>query len=355
MGICNSSLNAEERKYIAASHKWDRELEEDYAENAAVIKLLFLGTGESGKSTLLKQMVILYGNGFKDLEKQSFRPVVLRNVVESMQVLVKQLEHTHRQGELSEQCLKYAEEINSLEPWTNTFWDPKYIQNIKELWAHATIRDTFENRSALQIMDSAPYFFDRIEVVGQPNYVPDQDDILRARLRTSGIVEKELAIHKTLFRFVDVGGQRNERRKWIHCFEGVTSIVFVVAISEYDQLLFEDNQTNRLQESLEVFKGVTNNEFFVSTPMILFFNKIDLFTTKLPRVPLENYLKDYTGGDNVEEASAYIIDMFEKTNAANKLVFSHLTCATDTKNVQRVFDSCRLVILQNNLDDLGLQ
>lgn len=40
-------------------------------------------------------------------------------------------------------------------------------------------------------------------------------------------------------RMVDVGGQRSERRKWIHCFENVTSIIFLVALSEYDQILFE--------------------------------------------------------------------------------------------------------------------
>lgn len=41
------------------------------------------------------------------------------------------------------------------------------------------------------------------------------------------------------YRMVDVGGQRSERRKWIHCFENVTSIIFLVALSEYDQILFE--------------------------------------------------------------------------------------------------------------------
>ena len=42
---------------------------------------------------------------------------------------------------------------------------------------------------------------------------------------------------------VDVGGQRSERRKWIHCFENVTSIMFLVALSEYDQVLVEsDNE-----------------------------------------------------------------------------------------------------------------
>jgi len=36
-----------------------------------------------------------------------------------------------------------------------------------------------------------------------------------------------------------VGGQRSERKKWIHCFENVTSIIFLLALSEYDQILFE--------------------------------------------------------------------------------------------------------------------
>ena len=40
----------------------------------------------------------------------------------------------------------------------------------------------------------------------------------------------------------DVGGQRSERKKWIHCFEGVTAIIFIVAMSEYDLMLAEDQE-----------------------------------------------------------------------------------------------------------------
>jgi guanine nucleotide-binding protein G(q) subunit alpha len=52
---------------------------------------------------------------------------------------------------------------------------------------------------------------------------------------------------------VDVGGQRSERRKWIHCFENVTSIMFLAALSEYDQVLVEsDNEVKR--ENIEKTK-----------------------------------------------------------------------------------------------------
>lgn len=40
----------------------------------------------------------------------------------------------------------------------------------------------------------------------------------------------------------DVGGQRSERKKWIHCFEGVTCIIFIAALSAYDMVLVEDDE-----------------------------------------------------------------------------------------------------------------
>ena len=51
----------------------------------------------------------------------------------------------------------------------------------------------------------------------------------------------------------DVGGQRSERKKWIHCFENVTSIIFCVALSEYDQVLLEESN----QVSLAFFSVET--------------------------------------------------------------------------------------------------
>merc|ERR1719421_1881028 len=83
-----------------------------------------------------------------------------------------------------------------------------------------------------------------------------QRDALYARVRTSGIVTEKYLIDGTTFEMYDVGGQRNERRKWIHCFEDVTAVIFVAAISEYDQKLFEDGATNRMVEALELFEEV---------------------------------------------------------------------------------------------------
>ena len=67
-------------------------------------------------------------------------------------------------------------------------------------------------------------------------------DVLRSRVKTTGITETNFEIGELKYRMFDVGGQRSERKKWIHCFENVTAIVFLVAISEYDQMLYEDGE-----------------------------------------------------------------------------------------------------------------
>lgn len=59
----------------------------------------------------------------------------------------------------------------------------------------------------------------------------------------------------------DVGGQRDERRKWIQCFNDVTAIIFVTACSSYNMVLREDPTQNRLRESLDLFKSIWNNRY----------------------------------------------------------------------------------------------
>lgn len=135
----------------------------------------------------------------------------------------------------------------------------------------------------------------------------------------------------------DVGGQRSERKKWIHCFENVTTILFLVAISEYDQLLFEDETVNRMQEALTLFDSICNSRWFVKTSIILFLNKIDRFKEKLPVSPMKNYFPDYEGGSDYAAACDYILNRFVSLNQhETKQIYTHFTCATDTMQIRFV-------------------
>lgn len=119
----------------------------------------------------------------------------------------------------------------------------------------------------------------------------------------------------------DVGGQRSERKKWIHCFESVTSIIFCVALSEYDQVLLEEDRQNRMIESLVVFESVINSRWFLRTSIVLFLNKIDLFKAKLAKVPLNHFFPDYSGRDDPKKAAKYILWRFTQMNRAKLNIY----------------------------------
>ena len=85
-----------------------------------------------------------------------------------------------------------------------------------------------------------PSYFDSLDRLFTPGWLPDNQDMLQARLRSTGITETLFELGQMNFRMMDVGGQRSERKKWIHCFEGVQCLLFMVALSGYDQCLVED-------------------------------------------------------------------------------------------------------------------
>eukprot|EP00727_Mastigamoeba_balamuthi_P006487 m51a1_g2459 putative g-protein subunit alpha 1 (239) ;mRNA; f:18095-19087 len=192
------------------------------------------------------------------------------------------------------------------------------------------------------------HYFDAIERIAQPTYIPTDQDVLRSRTKTTGINEIKFDIQGTPFRMLDVGGQRSERRKWIHCFQDVTSVIFCVALSEYDLKLYEDDTTNRMQESLKLWKEICNTKWFINTHMILFLNKRDLFEEKIKRVPLTVCFPLYDGPPGSFDAAAqYIRDEFLALNKnPKKTVTVHITCATDTELVRRLFADVKELLLR---------
>ena len=75
----------------------------------------------------------------------------------------------------------------------------------------------------------------------------------------------------------------------------VTAIIFCVSLSAYDLVLAEDEEMNRMHESMRLFDSICNNRWFIDTAIILFLNKTDLFQQKIQYSPLNMCFPDYTG------------------------------------------------------------
>ena len=212
-----------------------------------------------------------------------------------------------------------------------------------------------DNRAKYQLGDSAQYFFSRLDEIVSSNFLPNADDVLRVRVKTTGLVETEFQLMENKFKLFDVGGQRSERKKWIHCFENVTGVIFVAAISEYDQVCAEDEKTNRIAEALTLFYETCNSKFLSNTAMILFLNKEDLLRDKLQKVPFTVYDPAYTGRNDFDSVSLYFQEKFLEQNLnPQRTVYVHVTCATNKENVNLVFQTVKDIVLKESLMTGGL-
>lgn len=323
-------------------------------------KVLLLGSGDSGKSTILKQIKIIHQNGFSDSEKLDYKPFVYQNICESVQCIIealKQYDLLSRVTSVSNEDLEYLSnyEVPYFTDSSNDSLDPHVAELIEKLIADEMVNELLHNTDHnFYIPDSARYFFKELPRIRGPDYLPNVTDILRTRKQTSGIFDTKFQMEDLDISLYDVGGQRSERKKWIHCFDNVTAIIFCVALSEYDQTLLESPTINRLEESLNLFESVVNSMWFRRTAVILCLNKIDIFIEKLPTSPMEKYFPDYVGGADVNKAVKYILWRFKQLNRANLNLIPYVTQATDTDNIRLAFTVVRETILHNNLLDSGI-
>lgn len=352
----NICPNASQRAAAARSQAIDRQLDAQRDEMARTVRLLLLGAGESGKSTLVKQMKIIHGDGYTSEELSSYKPTVCDNLVHSMRAVLEAMGALRIDLGDQGNRLHVKALLNFVELGAAGELSSELSAAITSLWADSGVQACFKRSNEYQLNDSAEYYFNSISRIATPGYAPTEQDVLRARVRTTGIIETSFRYKDLIYRMFDVGGQRSERRKWIQCFEDVTAVIFVTALSGYDMKLFEDEKTNRIHESLTLFDAICNNKFFQDTAMILFLNKTDLFSAKLGRSPITQYFEDYTGpADDAAAAKKFILEKFIKLNKTpDKKIYPHFTCATNTGNIKHVFDAVSDIILDRNLKDIGL-
>ncbi|XP_026883050.2 guanine nucleotide-binding protein subunit alpha-14 [Electrophorus electricus] len=351
-GCC---MSAEEKERQRINQEIDKQLRRDKKDSRRELKLLLLGTGESGKSTFIKQMRIIHGSGYTEEDRKTFTKLVYQNIITAMQSMIRAtdiLKISLSNPENQDQ----AGLLNELDVDKVMDLDQCQVAAIRSLWSDPGIQECYNRRREYQLSDSAKYYLSDLERIADAGYVPNEQDILRVRVPTTGIIEYPFDLENVIFRMVDVGGQRSERRKWIHCFENVTSIIFLVALSEYDQVLAECDNENRMEESKALFKTIITYPWFQQSSVILFLNKTDILKEKITYSHLATYFPEFTGPQNDPKAAQeFILRMYQEQNPdREKTIYSHFTCATDTENIRFVFAAVKDTILRINLKEFNL-
>ncbi|KAJ0064205.1 hypothetical protein NL108_001520, partial [Boleophthalmus pectinirostris] len=278
--------------------------------------------GESGKSTIVKQMKIIHEDGYSEEECKQYKVVVYSNTIQSIMAIIRAMGRLKIDfGDPARAVLRQCKAPLSIQKSvykSNASIVLLFLQDdarqlftlassaeegvmsaelsrvIRRLWTDEGVQACFDRSREYQLNDSAAYYLNDLDRICESGYVPTQQDVLRTRVKTTGIVETHFTFKDLYFKMFDVGGQRSERKKWIHCFEGVTAIIFCVALSDYDLVLAEDEEMNRMHESMKLFDSICNNKWFTLTSIILFLNKKDLFEEKITRSPLTICYPEYT-------------------------------------------------------------
>lgn len=344
---------------VKQSKGYDEELQAEKERARNVKKLLLLGAGESGKSTLFKQAISLYQAPFAEEDLKEFLPAVHNNTIDGMQMLIEQSDILAEEWDNDKFLISPdldAEKQLIDEFQSGGLMKMEHAKAVRSLWKDKGIQFTYHNRAMFQLQDTVHYFFERVLKIAQPDYIPSETDALHTRIRTTGIKETEFKIGDGQFKLVDVGGQRSERRKWINSFDGVTGVIYVTAISEYDQMVWEDETALRIIESVTLFEQICNSQWFTDTAVILFLNKRDLFDEKIKEFAFGENFPDYKGEPHDGEAALlYLQRMFEnKNHSPHRPVYTHITCATDRSNVGHVFNAIKDSMIRNVLRDSAL-
>ncbi|KAJ1332457.1 hypothetical protein BSLG_008759 [Batrachochytrium salamandrivorans] len=290
-------------------------------------KILLLGSGDSGKTTFMKQLKIIHGGGYTDAERNEFRTTLFDNIADSTHSLI-----------MAAAQLRISPKDKEVDPQRTL--DPEIARQIDQFYHDENISSIFPlpPGSRVMIQDNALYFLSKVCEFSVPGYMPTNQDILNLRMPTTKISEILFHINNYNFRFYDIGGQQKLRKQWTPYFEHTHQILFFISLVSYDQYLAEDLTINRMHDALDLFGKICNHPLLKHIPITLFLNKKDLLEARLRESEVKRQFPDYTK----ENTMKYVCRFFEKKFLAQydisgiregdiKKIYTHVTCCTDTK------------------------
>ncbi|KAF9067670.1 G-protein alpha subunit-domain-containing protein, partial [Rhodocollybia butyracea] len=301
--------------------------------------ILLLGSGDSGKTTMAKQILKAVRGPYTNAERAEYVEAVIRSTLDAFSRLI------------SAQSVWNQEDYKDLEA---LLWRAHNAPSL-DILERVEDRCQYLLHNRYQILGGTEYFLDALPQILTKDYLPSDADISRCYTVTTGVHPVNFEIDGSQpFTLFDFGGRRSERRKWLwmDCFRNAGMVIFVASLDAYNEVLLEDPTTNRMQDSLALFQSIVNSSWFIDVPVVLFLNKSDLFSQKISHSPLpEEHFPDYLGGNDPESALEYITSQYlQLCNKSGRTLKIYLTSAIDeaqvkgTRCVFKPFLPCTTVI-----------
>ncbi|KAF8886614.1 heterotrimeric G-protein alpha subunit, GPA1-like protein [Gymnopilus junonius] len=343
-----------EKEAKARNEEIDRQLMTEALKPKNELKMLFLESGNSGGLELLRQFKLIQQGGYSTSEREAYKDTIYSNAIQAMKFILEAIPELGLT--LAPSNNTSSATILSLPSQVEYSVLPHNIaEALRSLWGDLAVQQAVRRSNEFNLNESAVYYFRIMDRLWSPRYIPTDQDIMRCKIRTTGISETNFMVGDTTYKIFHLGGQRGERRKWVHQFDNVTAVMYMVNLAEYDEMLEEDNSVNRLEETFLHFDSVCNSKWFSQTPFILILNHVDRFAAKLHHSPLGDYFPDYRGGNDYDAACDYILNRFVSLNqnTAKRQIYAHY-CSNDPQQLKFILSAILDILLQLYLRDKRL-
>lgn len=333
-------------------------LTDEEKERKRIFKALLLGSRGSGKSTVTKQMRIIYSTGFSEEERRQARPVIIAGFLKDFKNL---LDFMDCEGVVfgTESVKSSVNLIQNAEPGDSL--DRTLCDSMKDVWQDSDCRQAVSGTRILDLYENLLYFFNSIDRLADPCWLPSNQDMVQAR---STAIQPGVSTISTISEFSFNLPERSQmtwnmvnlrnsisNRKWMHYFDDIHVVLFVAPLSDYDQYLIEDSSQSHMHEWMVLFDSVINSQRFMHKSVILFLNKCDLFKKKIAVSPLSKHFPDFEGSDT--DASApftYFKDRFQNLNRnPGRRVYTYFTTANDTSSMKFVMEAVHDTMMSENI------
>ena len=195
MGACQSNISKEARQKNA---EIESELKKDADHLKKEAKILLLGSGESGKSTIVRQMKIMHMNGYTKPEAMAFRASIFMNIFTGIMLLndgiTNKLKINWSTDSAKKACDRLLSDFDDMKKSDELVFTKLHAKVIQELWIDPSALAAMARSNEFYMLDSTPYYVQESDRIALEDFVPTEQDILRVRIKTTGIVETKFTV-----------------------------------------------------------------------------------------------------------------------------------------------------------------
>mmetsp|Transcript_17952 Transcript_17952/g.19990 ORF Transcript_17952/g.19990 Transcript_17952/m.19990 type:complete len:356 (-) Transcript_17952:175-1242(-) len=333
-----------------------------------LMRILMLGIGGSGKSTVTQQLRILHNPKSKDRaftaeEISNYAEVIVKNLYQAFEVLLRDFEGED-EGEAHDFFRNYREQKSEKD-------HKEQMDAAKEILEDEAFKNLCLTPGIYPEIPTLNHYIAQFETVLDTNYVPTDEDIVKCKQRTVGISRSRFKRDKLVWEVIDAGGQPVERKKWDRILEEeIRAVIYVVAVNEFDVPdkwlgSAEDEQKKmRVETALETWKKVITDNGDHLDNVILFINKIDILKEKLSKTEGRKAFKaqfsDFEGDmkdKEQTEAIEYLKQKFLSCVDDEKVredITVHPTVAVNAENIKIITDTVFDRLFANRMRNSGV-